>query len=70
MRRAGSTCSLSAQIEKLSHAAELLVPRRQEILYGLIAQDHQLAIENFIKDSRCSFQVRVRAAVRLRWIPR
>jgi len=42
--------SLIAQIEELSHAAELLIPRRDENLYRLIAENHQFAIENFVED--------------------
>src|SRR5229473_7825576 len=57
---------LIAQIEKLSHLAELLVPRTEQFPDGLIRQRHQLPVQYFIQKPRRRFMVGMRAAFRLR----
>ena len=53
------------QVEELTHFAELLIARPEQVPGGLVYQRHELPVQDVIKEPRCGLVIRVRPAIRL-----
>src|SRR6266478_2231600 len=54
-------------VEELTHIAEFLISRIQQVFYRLVRQHYQLAVQDGIQQPRRGFVVGMRAGFRLRY---